>query len=107
MECALWRRLMRIVSASGQERRKRAADRAPGFRLSSTEAAFEGRRERCGCTRRAVRLDFRTWSRWASMAGRALGPRARRVVIKSRFVVLKKAGGKAVATHYATSLTTR
>jgi hypothetical protein len=35
----------------------------------------------------------------ASMVGRALGPQARRVVIKSRFVVLKKAGANAVSTH--------
>lgn len=35
----------------------------------------------------------------AGMAGRGLGARARRVVIKSRFVVLKKAGARSVATH--------
>jgi type IV secretory pathway VirD2 relaxase len=35
----------------------------------------------------------------ASLAGRHLGADARRVVIKSRFVVLKRAGAKAVSTH--------
>lgn len=35
----------------------------------------------------------------ASMAGRHLGADARRVVIKSRFVVLKRAGAKAASTH--------
>lgn len=35
----------------------------------------------------------------AGMAGRGLGARARRVVIKSRFVVLRKAGARSVATH--------
>jgi len=35
----------------------------------------------------------------ANMAGRGLGARARRVVIKSRFVVLKKAGARSVTTH--------
>ena len=35
----------------------------------------------------------------ASMAGRTLGATARHVVIKSRFVVLRKAGAKSVSTH--------
>lgn len=35
----------------------------------------------------------------AGMAGRALGATARRVVIKSRYVVLKKAGANSVSTH--------
>ena len=35
----------------------------------------------------------------ASMVARALGPQARRVVIKSRFVVLKKAGANVVSIH--------
>lgn len=35
----------------------------------------------------------------AGMAGRGLGANARRVVIKSRFVVLKRAGAKAVSAH--------
>ena len=35
----------------------------------------------------------------ARMAGRTLGVTARRVVIKSRFVVLKKAGANSVSTH--------
>jgi type IV secretory pathway VirD2 relaxase len=35
----------------------------------------------------------------ADMAGRKLNVRARRVVIKSRYVVLKKAGAKSVSTH--------
>ena len=35
----------------------------------------------------------------AGMAGRALGATARRVVIKSRFVVLRKAGANSVSTH--------
>jgi type IV secretory pathway VirD2 relaxase len=35
----------------------------------------------------------------AGMAGHTLAPTARRVVIKSRYVVLKKAGAKAVSTH--------
>mgnify|MGYP001075180318 FL=1 len=35
----------------------------------------------------------------AGMAGRGLGANARRVVIKSRFVVLRRAGAKAVSTH--------
>lgn len=35
----------------------------------------------------------------ASMAGRRLGPNARRVVIKSRFVVLKRASPNSVAQH--------
>lgn len=35
----------------------------------------------------------------AGMAGRTLGANARRVVIKSRFVVLKKAGAKSVSTY--------
>lgn len=35
----------------------------------------------------------------AGRAGRGLGPNARRVVIKSRFVVLKKTGAHSVATH--------
>src|SRR5438874_7846236 len=35
----------------------------------------------------------------AAMCGRKLGPRARRIVLKSRFVVLARAGQKSVATH--------
>lgn len=35
----------------------------------------------------------------AGIAGRGLGSNARRVVIKSRFVVLKKAGARSVSTH--------
>ena len=35
----------------------------------------------------------------AAMRGRKLGPRARRVVIKSRFVILARAGQKSVTTH--------
>jgi len=35
----------------------------------------------------------------AGMAGRTLGATARRVVIKSRYVVLKKAGANSVSTH--------
>nr|WP_304304822.1 DUF3363 domain-containing protein [Pseudacidovorax intermedius] len=35
----------------------------------------------------------------AGLAGRGLGASARRVVIKSRFVVLKRAGAKAVSAH--------
>lgn len=35
----------------------------------------------------------------AVMAGQRLGAKARRVIIKSRFVVLKKAGAKSVSTH--------
>ena len=35
----------------------------------------------------------------AHMASGGLGPNARRVVIKSRFVVLKRAGAKSVSTH--------
>lgn len=35
----------------------------------------------------------------ASMAGRSLGPNARRVVIKSRFVVLRRASPNSVAVH--------
>jgi type IV secretory pathway VirD2 relaxase len=35
----------------------------------------------------------------AGMAGRGLGANARRVVIKSRYVVLKKAGANSVSTH--------
>src|SRR5882672_6936926 len=35
----------------------------------------------------------------AGMSGRTLGATARRVVIKSRYVVLKKAGANSVSTH--------
>ena len=35
----------------------------------------------------------------ASMAGQRLGPNARRVVIKSRFVVLRRASPNSVAVH--------
>ncbi len=35
----------------------------------------------------------------ASMAGRRLGPNARRMVVKSRFVVLRRAGPNSVAVH--------
>ncbi|KAF1043309.1 MAG: hypothetical protein GAK38_04036 [Xylophilus sp.] len=35
----------------------------------------------------------------AQTAGRKLGPRARRVVIKARYVVLKQAGARSVETH--------
>jgi hypothetical protein len=73
MECALWRRVTRIVSASPRTAENEQRIAPVAFRFSSTEAAFERRRERTDALGARSDSTFGRGRVTASMVGRAQG----------------------------------